>query len=138
MMNEKIRFVLVGFVNTAVDFAVLFVLVGIGMMPFAANILSTSAALLTSFVLNKKAVFRDTERGNYRQFTLFIVVTLAGIWGLQGLVIVVVNEAAQAWLHMEGAGVLLAGKVIATFFSLTWNYLWYSRVVFRQRNHSEK
>lgn len=137
-MGEKIRFVLVGAVNTTVDFIVLFLLVSIGFLPFVANIFSTTAALLTSFVLNKKAVFRDTEKGNYKQFIVFVVVTLAAIWGLQGIVIMTVNEVARALLHMEGPQVLLVGKIIATLFSLTWNYLWYSRVVFRQEKSSKK
>lgn len=137
-MGEKIRFVFVGAINTAVDFVVLFLLVGIGLVPFVANIFSTTAALLTSFVLNKKAVFRDTEKGNYKQFILFVVVTLAAIWGLQGLVIFAVSECARLWFDMEGPQVLLVGKIIATFVSLTWNYLWYSRVVFRQEKSSKK
>lgn len=132
-MNEKIRFVLVGAVNTAVDFGVLFLLVsGFGVVPLLANIASTTAALLTSFVLNKKTVFRSTDGNHVKQFALFLVVTLAGIWGLQGLVIFSVNELALQLFVAEGTGVLLVAKIIATFFSLVWNYLWYSKVVFRK------
>lgn len=138
-MNEKIRFVLVGIVNTAVDFVVLFLFaVGLGIAPFIANIFSTTAALLTSFALNKKAVFKDTDTRHMKQFVIFVAVTLAGIWGLQGIVIFMVSWLARVWFAAEGPAVLLVGKIIATLFSLTWNYLWYSRVVFVKQNTSKE
>ena len=137
-MSEKIRFVLVGIVNTIVDFTTLFLLaVGLGLPPLIANIFSTTAALITSFVLNKKAVFHDTDTHNLRQVLLFLAVTLAGIWGVQAAVIFVVSELALAWFAVGGPMALLAGKIVATGFSLVWNYLWYSRVVFRRREDGQ-
>jgi len=59
--SQKVRFGLVGVVNTVVDFIVLNVLVsvvGIAIVP--ANIVSTTVAMLTSFTLNKKAVFQGS------------------------------------------------------------------------------
>lgn len=129
---EKVRYVLIGTLNTAVDFSILFSLVTFFAVPaLIANIASTSTALVVSYLLNKRAVFGDTDTHNPRQVVLFVVVTLAGLWILQGLVIEAVRSLAHAWLPAHGSVGLLAAKAIATLFSLTWNYLWYSRVVFR-------
>ncbi len=137
-MNTKIRFALVGAVNTAVDVVILFVLaVGFGVVPFLANVVSTSAALVTSYMLNKKAVFRDADAKRAKQFAAFVAVTLVGIWGIQGGVIWGVGAAARELFGAEGAAVLLAAKAIATVFTLTWNYLWYSRVIFAKRNDAQ-
>ena len=131
LSSEKIRFGLVGVVNTVVDFAVLFTLARVvGIPVIAANILSTSCAMVASYVLNKNAVFGNTDRHNHRQVLLFVAVTLAGLWVLQSAVIVTV-ETLLSSIGNHGL-VLLLAKVVATGASLVWNYLWYSRVVFKK------
>lgn len=126
---EKARFALVGVLNTAVDFSILFILVHFAHTPtIIANIISTSIALSVSFLLNKRSVFGNTEAHTPKQIILFVVVTLSGLWILQSIVI----YSVTAWLQqvLPQNVVLLVAKLIATLFSLTWNYLWYSRVVF--------
>jgi len=127
---EKIRFAAVGAINTAVDFAILFTLVAaFGMPELAANVVSTSAALAVSYLLNKKAVFKDTDTHNPRQVLLFVTVTLFGLWVLQGGVIFAITSLVGT----KGGWVLLAAKCVASFFSLVWNWFWYSRVVFKSK-----
>lgn len=137
--SQKARFVAVGIVNTVTDFAVLFVLAVLaGLPPLAANILSTTAALAVSYVLNKRAVFKSADTNNARQVLLFVVVTLIGLWLVQGIVIIAVTGAVESLLHAEQAVALIIAKAIATIFSLTWNYVWYSRVVFAARDTQRK
>jgi putative flippase GtrA len=134
LQHEKIRFALVGGLNTAVDFVILFSLVNLFAVPsLVANIISTSVALAVSYTLNKKAVFGNTDTHNLRQVILFVTVTLSGLWILQGAVIVIVTSSLVAL----GGVSLLAAKAIATLFSLTWNYLWYSQVVFKKNNNTK-
>lgn len=139
LQHEKIRFAAVGGLNTVVDFTILFSLVTLlSISSLVANVVSTSTALVVSYLLNKKAVFGDTDAHNPRQMLLFVIVTLSGLWILQGLVIWSVTNVADMWLMLSAGATLLIAKVIATLFSLTWNYLWYSRVVFRKANTSLK
>lgn len=139
LQYEKVRFAAVGVLNTAVDFVILFSLVTLlGVPSLMANVVSTSAALAVSYLLNKKAVFGNTDAHNPRQMLLFVAVTLSGLWILQGLIIWNVTNVAGAWLALSAGVTLLVAKAIATLFSLTWNYLWYSRVVFRKANTSLK
>ncbi len=130
---------LVGTLNTVVDFSILFSLVTFLHLPsLLANIISTSVALTVSYLLNKRAVFGNTDTHNPRQVMLFVVITLAGLWILQGVVIETVLHLTHAWLPQHGSAGLLAAKAIATLFSLSWNYLWYSRVIFKKEGEHEK
>jgi putative flippase GtrA len=133
---EKIRFVLVGGINTSVDFILLITFTSmLGIPASFANIASTSIALLVSYSLNKKAVFGNTDPNNHRQLLLFVVVTLFGLWGLQTIVIAFSSSILSSWLGLAHSSViiLIIAKVLATCVSLTWNYIWYSRVIFSQK-----
>lgn len=130
--SRKARFGLVGVVNTVVDFIVLNVLAGaFGMPLFFANVGSTTAAMLTSFTLNKKAVFPNSDNSNRRQFILFMTVTLIGVWGVQGSVLALVNLLLQPTGWPEPVTRNIA-KLMGICVGLIWNYLWYSRFVFRR------
>lgn len=131
---EKIRFAMVGVVNTIVDFGILSVLaIFFGLPVFIANIISTSCALMVSYLLNKKAVFGDGDKHNTRQIIKFLVVTLSGLWFLQSIVIVFTWWVLYGIMGVyQSVLFLLVGKAFATVASLVWNYLWYSRFVFRK------
>lgn len=128
---EKFRFALVGGVNTALDFGILFLLVTLGIDKIIANYISTSIAFIFSFFANKTFTFKATSSDARREFTTFMVVTLFGLWVLQPLVI----SGAAVLLTTTGlstALTLIIAKLIATIVSLVWNYLMYSRFVFKK------
>lgn len=130
--SEKVRFGVVGIINTIVDFTVLLILgAGLKIPTVAANIVSTSCALVVSYLLNKKAVFRGGSKNRTRQFVLFVVVTLAGLWVLQPVIILSVSGLPFVTI-VGDTWSLLIGKLVATVITLVWNYLWYSRVIFRK------
>ena len=81
------RFGLVGIINTALDIGILFVLKSLGVPVSYANVVSTSVAFCFSFFANKLYTFNGREGNVVRQMTLFIVVTLFGLWVLQTIVI---------------------------------------------------
>jgi putative flippase GtrA len=129
---EKLRFAVVGGANTALDFALLFILVFAGLDKIAANFISTATAFVFSYFVNKSFTFKSTSSGK-RQFILFIIITAFGLWVIQPVIITVI-----AWV-MSGTGVndqiiLLIGKLIATVATMVWNYVLYSRYVFKKAN----
>lgn len=133
LASDKVRFGLVGVVNTLIDFSVLFILARlIGVPTVLANILSTSCAVAVSYTLNKKAVFGDANPSNRRQVVLFLAVTLFGLWVLQSAIIFCITTSFASFGHSEW--VLFGAKLLATGASLVWNYIWYSRVVFRKKS----
>lgn len=128
---QKARFIAVGGINTVLDFGLLFILKSFGLPALTANICSTTAAFCFSFFANKKFTFKTNNANIKRELLLFVVVTLTGLWGIQTLVIMIVTQL------LSGSGLssdmtLLAAKLCATVASLTWNYIMYSRVVFKQ------
>lgn len=129
--QQLVRFGLVGGTNTAIDFGLLFVLKALGLPVISANIISTSLAFCFSFFANKKYTFQTTGTNVRRELGLFVVVTLFGLWVLQTIVIMTVT----ALLDQSGLSddiILLAAKLIATIVSLVWNYLLYSKLVFKK------
>jgi putative flippase GtrA len=129
--SQKTRFIGVGGINTVLDFGILFLLKSLGIPAVAANIVSTSAAFCFSFFANKKFTFKTTDTNIKREIVLFSLVTLFGLWVLQTVVIKLVSAALSAYLPEYT--VLFIAKLAATIVSLTWNYLLYSRVVFKQK-----
>ena len=136
---QKIRFGLVGIANTTVDFSVLLLLAGLlGFPSWLANVISTSCALVVSYILNKKAVFKDS-RGGRKQVLLFVGVTLFGIWFIQTVILVSVEELLHSFYGIPERNIylLLVAKIIGVSASLTWNFLWYSKVVFRSQKEND-
>lgn len=129
--GEKIRFVLVGGANTAIDFALLFLFTNLGVDKIVANYFSTGLALIFSFFANKSFTFKNKSENAKKQFVLFLVVTLTGLWLLQPLVIWGVTSLLAPYVTDDNINLFIA-KLIATVASLIWNYLLYSRLVFKK------
>lgn len=130
---EKFRFALVGGFNTALDFGLLFLFVSLGFDKIVANYISTSIAFVFSFFANKTFTFRATGDAR-REFITFVTITLFGLWVLQPIIITGVT-ALTVPLDISESATLVGAKLIATIISLIWNYIMYSRVVFRKKEH---
>lgn len=131
--EQKLRFILVGICNTIIDFTILFTLKALGLPAISANIISTTAAFCFSFSANKKYTFKGNSGELKKQIPLFIIVTLAGLWGVQtGVIFLVSHLLAGSTLSDEV--VLLIAKIVATAASLVWNYTFYSRIVFKDKD----
>ena len=117
--REKIRFLLVGGTNTAIDFGLLFILNTLGLPRVPSNTISTGVAFIFSFFANRNFTFSANSGNIKKQITLFIIVTLFGLWVIQPIIISLISN-------------LLVGKIIATAVTLVWNYLFYSRLVFKK------
>lgn len=130
---EKFRFALVGGFNTALDFGILFGLTALGIDKIVANYISTSISFIFSFFANKTFTFKVKNSDAKREFLSFIVVTLIGLWVLQPLIITIVTHLLAA-TTLNDTTTLLIAKLLATVVSLTWNYVLYSRFVFKKES----
>lgn len=128
---EKLRFGLVGIANTALDFAILFILVGLGLNSIASNYISTAVAFIFSFFVNKSFTFQSTSGNVKKQFALFILITAFSLWIIQPIVILSATWLMSG-LDLNESVVLFIAKVLATGASLVWNYIFYSRFVFKK------
>jgi len=127
---QKIRFGIVGMANTALDFALLFLFVGLGINKIPANYFSTGISFIFSFFVNKSFTFKSKTGNAKKQLLLFIIITIIGLWVIQPLVITAVAGllATSGW---AAAYILFIAKVVATVASLVWNYILYSKIVFK-------
>lgn len=130
---EKVKFGIVGVANTALDFAILFLLVSLGLDKIVANFISTSVAFTFSFFVNKSFTFKSTGGNLKKQLALFIIITIVALWVIQPLIITGVT-ALLAPLALNSSLVLLIAKLLATIASLIWNYIFYSRLVFKKES----
>jgi putative flippase GtrA len=129
---EKLRFGVVGIANTALDFAILFLLVGMGLDRISANFVSTSIAFVFSFFVNKSFTFNSTGGNVKKQFALFIIITVFSLWVIQPIVIITMSWLL-AGLGLDSSVELFIAKLVATIASLIWNYIFYSRLVFKKQ-----
>jgi putative flippase GtrA len=129
---EKLKFGLVGIINTAIDFGGLFTLTSLGLPTLPSNVVSTTLAFCFSFFANKKYTFKSTGTNLKREILLFTIVTLFGLWGLQTVVLQLVT-AGLADSGFSSGIILFIAKLCAVVVSLVWNYTLYSHVVFKKK-----
>lgn len=137
-MSSFVKFCLVGVINTVTDVTIFTALHTAGMALLIANIISTSVALIISFILNRRFTF-PTDKVSHGRMALYIVVTLGGLWILAPLTIKALMNLdwhigySQPFIalfgHPEVMQTLLP-KIGSVAVTLAWNYVWYSRVVF--------
>ena len=129
----KVRFGLVGAANTALDFGLLLVLANFFAVPHViANIISSSIAFVSSFFANKKYTFKTPGQSVFREMLLVTVVTLFGLWVIQSAIIALLTPPIRGIVTNDTITLVIA-KLIATLASLTWNYVLYSKVVFKPK-----
>ena len=120
---------MVGGLNTLIDFGILFTLVALGLPAIASNFVSTSAAMVFSFFVNKSYTFKDNKKSTGKHVVYFLIITIFGMWVIQPVIIESVTLLLQPLLKTSFL-VLFIGKGLATAASLTWNYLMYRKFVF--------
>jgi putative flippase GtrA len=142
------KFGLVGIVNTLIDLTLYNILSGpIGLPLIAANLCSTTVAMLFSFFANQRWVFGSKQRSTLAQAAVFFLITGFGLYGLQNGVIYLLTklwtgpvDLGLAVAHAIGIGKVLSDgfltkngvKAAAIIVSLTWNYIMYKKVVFKK------
>lgn len=67
-----------------------------------------------------------------KEFIQFVIVTLFGLWVVQNVVIAALTYLVSSW-SVSSSAALFVAKLCAIAASLIWNYMWYSRVVFKHK-----
>ncbi len=131
------KFVIVGFINTAIDFAILNLLMYLaniykGPEIIIFNAISFTAAVINSYLMNKYWTFGDKSReGAAKQFVEFLVVSTGGIilntaiiYGLTTLIQPMFGLSVKLWANFA--------KAAATAVVLGWNFIGYKFFVFKK------
>lgn len=142
------RFAAVGLVNTGIDYAVFMMLSAALALPlessWVAKAMSGALAMIGSFALNRRWVFRSSA-GGWSQVARFVVVTLIGTFGVQ---LGAMHLFSAVWLGPAHLAARVASGLaidrwlsapvivrtvafgLATALSMCWNFLAYRRWVF--------
>jgi putative flippase GtrA len=117
-----VRFLAVGACNTGID-VVLFWVLHAPLGVVLANLVSTTAGMTFSFLVNGRHTF-GAERVTVRQAILFVASNAMTLWVLQPVVMV----AAQSVTGLP----LMEAKVLALGGSVVANFLLYRYVVWQE------
>jgi putative flippase GtrA len=128
---DKARFGVVGVANTLLDFVILLTLRSLGVPAAIANYPSSTVAVIFSFFANKNYTFKAKGTDLKREISLFLIFTLFCAWVIQPLVILAVESLLKT-LDIQPLTLTVIAKIIATIVTLVWNYLTYSRFVFKK------
>ena len=136
-LKQFVKFVVVGVINTGIDFLILniemfFTGITSGSGMIVQNSISFGAATINSYYLNKRWTFEDRETQKEGvKFSQFIIVSLVGISINGGIVYAIttfINPlfgiSPQLWANLA--------KVAATGISLIWNFIGYKFIVFKK------
>lgn len=142
--KKVIMFAAIGIFNTLFDMALYVLVQYLTGSIIIANIVATSAALIGSYLLSSKLTFK-AKKWTAKSFVLFVVVTIFGLWVLQTGVIYLLTPLVGVipeflWRLLgpiEDVAKILAPKVVATAVTVVWNFLWYNKVIFKDKDASE-
>lgn len=141
-------FIVVGALNTLVDFTIYNLLTGkIFRWPrIRSNLVSTTVAMGFSFTANVLLVFPPEKFSVLERSLKFVVMTAFSLYVVQSVVIylwtnvwrfpvsaLVAIAKRLSWMKNWNEDVISRNmvKILATGFSLVWNFLWYKFYVFR-------
>lgn len=129
---RKVRFSIVSVSATLTDFAALITLTSFGVPIILANYISTSLGFIVSFFGSKKYAFKTANHRIKHEIPLFLLITLTGIWLLQPFIIWAIKPFIME-LPIMNWGVVVLAKLAASSVTFLWNYLFYTRLVFKKK-----
>ena len=144
-----IRFIVIGSFNTLFDTSLLLIIVKIsGLSPVIVNSVSVSIAITVSYFLNHRIVFRQKSSYSLKKYIRFFLITGLGVIIIQDTIIYLVTD--KFWIVNKTITTIFIGhtfylktlellgtKFIAVAVGLTWNFVLYKYIVFRDHETIE-
>ncbi len=137
VIQQFSKFVVIGFINTGVDFLVLNVemfLTGISKGPYmlVQNAISFSIATVNSYFFNKYWTFQDTSRKDPgKKFSQFLAVSIMGVV-INSSVVFIITTYVPPMFGISSVLWANLAKAAATGVSLIWNFIGYKFWVFKK------
>ncbi|MEK9151511.1 MAG: GtrA family protein [Patescibacteria group bacterium] len=138
LIKQFSKFIIVGGINTGIDFLVLNILIyltGItsGIELFVLNSISFSVAVVNSYFMNKRWTFQDKTRTQQEpfKFSQFFAVSVVGII-INGLVLTAITTSIPPLFGLSAVLWANIAKLAATGISLVWNFVGYKFFVFKR------
>ncbi|HHV16049.1 MAG TPA: glycosyltransferase [Gelria sp.] len=141
MLGQIYRFVIVGLLNTGIDFAVFNLLIsasGIRTGPglLLINITAVLVAIVNSYILNRIWTFKSSDPNYTAQLPKFLTASLTG------MIINTVTVGLVPLLLWPGtaptSSALNVAKLLAAILSASWNFISYRHWVFKKYDSAAK
>jgi len=134
---QMVKFLVVGFANTAVDFGILNILMGTtgiysGQAIFVLNSISFVVAVVHSYFWNKLWTFKAKKTDATKEFLQFFIVSIIGLL-INGAIVFMITTWVNPVSGLADASWANVAKIAATFISLVWNFIGYKFVVFKEK-----
>lgn len=124
-IKQFVKFSFVGGINTLIDAGIFFLLIKFMFLNYLlANVVAFFVAVTNSFFMNRSFTFKVKERKKF-DYHKFLVVSLVGLLISEAVLFTSVNEFALD---------PMAGKFIAIFFTVVWNFFGTRNFVFKNRH----
>lgn len=126
--RQFLKYVIVGFVGTALDFSILYVLVEFGHLFYLfAAIASVAVVLWISFSLNKYWTFQNFEKKYFQQFFKYVISHLVAL-GVSLMILAFLVEVFNFWY--------IFAKVFATCGAAVTNFLLVKNFIFFKKSEA--
>lgn len=143
--EQFLQFAVIGFMNTFLDLLILTSLsfiTGITKGGGAAGLKAISFGIVSfvSFLANKKWTFKEKTKEigqEAKKYSQFMFITVVGLGVNTGVVFIVTNYFSPLYLPIVNFQLtermwLVFASLVATAFSLIWNFIGYKFVVFKK------
>ena len=140
IIGQFFKFALIGFMNAAIDFGILNVLMyasgqAEGVYYTVFKTLSFTAAVIFSYNLNKRWTFKDiSEEERTKKFTQFLVISVIGafinVTAATLTIFYIKPMFALPFLTDQLWGNI--GAIVGSASGLVWNFLGYKFIVFKK------
>lgn len=111
---QAAKFLVVGGINTAIDFGVLFLLVYFGMPASNAKLISYPCGVINSYFMNRSWTFKQKQKKSVLEVTKFVIVNIVAYGVNAGIFNICISA-----LSID----MFIANCIATLFSLVVNFL---------------
>lgn len=138
IIKQFTKFVIVGGINTGIDFLVLNILMNLtgiesGSELFFLNSISFSVAVINSYFMNKYWTFQDKTKMEQEpiKFSAFFIISVIGLL-VNGLILTSITTYISAPFEISSKLWANIAKLFATGFSMVWNFVGYKLFVFKK------
>jgi len=136
LIKQFSRFVVIGFMNTGLDFLVLNLLmwwtsIYSGKWIILLNVISFSVAVTNSYFWNKYWTFKDRDEVEVKEISQYLVVTIIGA-GINTGIVFLITTFIQPIFGLSPELWANLAKAAATGVSLVWNFIGYKFFVFKK------
>lgn len=133
LLEQIVKFGIVGALAFVIDYAVLFVLVQFcGMDSIIAATISFTVSVIFNYLASMKYVFVGrADQSKRTQFIIFIVLSVIGL-GINDGIMWLLNDILKGFIPTY---YYLVSKIVATAIVMVWNFI--SRKIFLEEKNPE-